>query len=131
MTEKAEQAEPGSEADDGSLQGRDFDLTKPEQVRQAIDLACDYRGDVTIHAVDGRRLEGYVFDKRHDIAEPYLRLMLADTGERVTVRYAEMTRLQFTGRDTAAGKSWETWVKKYQEKKAKGEAANIMPDSLD
>ena len=29
--------------------------------------------------------------------------------------------LAFAGRDTAAGKSWEAWVRKYWEKKAAGE----------
>ena len=40
----------------------------------------------------------------------------------MSVSYSEIARLEFTGRDTAAGKSWETWVKKYVDKKKAGES---------
>ena len=50
----------------------------------------------------------------------------------MTVRYTDIARLEFTGRDTAAGKSFETWVKKYREKKAAGETnIRIEPEKLD
>jgi hypothetical protein len=40
--------------------------------------------------------------------------------------------LAFTGRDAAAGKSYEAWVKKYWAKKATGEGeASIQPDALE
>ena len=39
----------------------------------------------------------------------------------MTIPYDQIAALVFTGRDTAAGRSWETWMKKYQEKKAAGE----------
>ena len=35
--------------------------------------------------------------------------------------YAEIARLEFGGKDRAASKHWEDWVKKYNEKKAAGE----------
>ena len=37
----------------------------------------------------------------------------------------------FSGRDPAAGKSWEAWVRKYWEKKAAGQTAEIEPEALD
>jgi hypothetical protein len=37
------------------------------------------------------------------------------------VAYSDIAALAFTGRDTAAGKSFEAWMKKYWEKKAAGE----------
>ena len=40
------------------------------------------------------------------------------------IPYSDIAALAFTGRDTAAGKSWEAWVKKYVEKKAAGEKAH-------
>ena len=40
------------------------------------------------------------------------------------IAYSDIAALAFTGRDTAAGKSWEAWVKKYVEKKAAGEKAH-------
>jgi hypothetical protein len=58
--------------------------------------------------------------------------MLREGGGKVSVSYAEIARLAFTGRDTAAGKSWETWVKKYVEKKKAGETGiRLDPEKLD
>ena len=51
---------------------------------------------------------------------------------RSAVRYSDIARLAFTGSDTAAGKSFETWVKKYQQKKAAGETnIGLEPEKLD
>ena len=51
---------------------------------------------------------------------------------RTNLSYADVARLQFTGRDTAAGKTFEAWVKKYWEKKAAGETnIQIVPEKLD
>ena len=61
-----------------------------------------------------------------------MRLFPKDRPEKVTVRYAEIAGLAITGRDTAAGKSWEAWVKKYVEKKAAGETGiELKPESLE
>jgi hypothetical protein len=110
------------------LAGGDLDL------RAALDKAFDYRGDVTITLRDGGSVEGYVFDRRTgaSLAESVVRLIPKDGDEKLSIRYDEIAGLAFTGRDTAAGKSWETWVKKYQEKKAAGEKnIGIAPEKLD
>ena len=57
--------------------------------------------------------------------------MLPATGEKLTLTFAQIDRLEFTGRDTAAGKSFETWLKKYVEKKLAGEKASIESEPLD
>ncbi|MCC7192995.1 MAG: hypothetical protein IT444_09475 [Phycisphaeraceae bacterium] len=106
-------------------------LATEAERREAMDQAFDYRGDVTIHTSEGKVIEGYIFDRRSDVPEPYVRLIPRDSNERIHVKYQQITRLIFSGRDTAAGKSWETWLKKYHEKKAKGEAANIESEPLD
>jgi len=50
----------------------------------------------------------------------------------VNISYADVAALAFTGRDTAAGKTFEAWVKKYWEKKAAGEQnIQIEPEKLD
>jgi hypothetical protein len=49
----------------------------------------------------------------------------------VSVQYSDIAALAFSGRDTAAGKSWEAWVRKYWEKKAAGESPAIEPEQLD
>lgn len=106
------------------LEGWVPSLASDDEIRTALEKAFDYRGDVAITLKDGSTVEGYVFDRRCDgpaLADCVVRLFPKDRDEKVAVRYADVARLAFTGRDTAAGKSWETWVRKYQEKKAAGE----------
>lgn len=114
-----------------TLEGAIPALATEAERREAMDQAFDYRGDVTIHTADGKTIEGYIFDRRSNVPEPYVRLIPKGGNERVRVPYQRITRLVFSGRDTAAGKSWETWLKKYHEKKAKGEAANIESEPLE
>lgn len=118
-----------------NLQGWVPPLAGDEDVRLALEKAFDYRGDVTITRKDGTRVEGYVFDRRADgagLAECFVRLLPREGFQKTAVSYAEIARLEFTGRDTAAGKSWETWVKKYAEKKKAGERdIRLEPEKLD
>jgi len=114
-----------------SPQGSVPDLATEAQRNAAMDQAFDYRGDVTLVTRDGKTIEGYIFDRRSSGAEPHVRLIPKDSDERVNVKYADISSLAFSGRDTAAGKSWETWTRKYQEKKAKGEEASIESESLE
>ncbi|MCG8401652.1 MAG: hypothetical protein MJA84_08640, partial [Firmicutes bacterium] len=79
---------------------------------------------------DGETLEGYIFDRRSDDHVPHLRIMLKDGG-RQCVNYASIAKLAFSGRDTAEGKAWETWVRKYVEQKRRGEKAGIASESLE
>jgi hypothetical protein len=116
------------------LEGWIPDLASEADLRTALDKAFDYRGDVTIGLKDGSEVEGYLFDRRPgaNLSESHVRLIPRDRDEKLSIRYDEIARLAFSGRDTAAGKSWETWVKKYQEKKAAGEQnIGIAPERLD
>jgi hypothetical protein len=129
----AEDVAPGTAHE--HLEGSIPPLASDVEVRTALDKAFDYRGDVTISLKDGSKIEGYVFDRRADgaaLVDCVVRLFPKDRDEKISVRYSDIARLEFTGRDTAAGKSFETWVKKYQEKKAAGEKnIGIEPEKLD
>ena len=103
----------------------------PAQAREAIEQAFDYRGDVTVTLQDGSAIEGYLYDRRTHPGDPLVRLMPKDGSARRTILVKDIRTIAFTGRDTATGKSWETWMKKYHEKKARGEAANIETDELE
>lgn len=120
---KAEQLEvvPGFEKQ--KLEGWVPDLAGEEELRQALEKAFDFRGDVTITRKDGSRVEGYIFDRRSDktLAGSLVRLYAKDSGEKVSIPYSDIAALAFSQRDPAAGKSWEAWVKRYWEKKAAGE----------
>jgi hypothetical protein len=113
------------------LQGWIPTLGSDEEIRNALEKAFDYRGDLTIALKDGRKIEGYVFDRRSDsprLSDCVVRIMPKDQPGRLSIPYSDIAALAFTGKDTAAGKSFEAWVKKYNEKKARGEK-NIGIDS--
>ena len=116
------------------LEGWVPDVVSESDLRTALDKAFDYRGDVMITRKDGSSVEGYLFDRRSgaSLAASVVRIIPKDGDEKLSISYADVAKLAFTGRDTAAGKSWETWVKKYQEKKAAGEKnIGITPEKLD
>ena len=98
-------------------------LANEEDLRQALEKAFDYRGDVTITRKDGSKVEGYVFDRRtgNTLADSAVRLYPKDSNQKIAIAYSDIAALAFSQRDPAAGKSWEAWVKKYWEKKAAGE----------
>jgi len=116
------------------LEGWIPQLANQEEVRRALEKAFDYRGDITITKRDGSTIEGYIFDRRSgpSLAQSCVRLFPKNSYEKVSISYADIAALAFTGRDTAAGKNWEAWVKKYQEKKAAGERnIGLQPDALE
>jgi hypothetical protein len=110
-------------------------LASDEEIRTALEKAFDYRGDITITLKNNSKVEGYLFDRRSDgksLSDCIVRLFPKDRDEKISISYADIARLEFTGRDTAAGKSFETWVKKYREKKAAGEKnIGLEPEKLD
>lgn len=103
------------EATSESLQGWIAPLTTERLLRQAVEQAFDYRGDVTLKLKTGETVEGFVFDRTvsASLAASYLRILPSTSDERRKVAYIEITSLEFTGRDAAAGKSWEAWAKKH------------------
>jgi hypothetical protein len=109
-------------------------LAGEQELRAALDEAFDYRGDVTLALKDGRKIEGYVFDRRPgaDLASSRIRVMPAGSSQKLSISYSEIADLVFSGRDTAAGRSWEAWVRKYWEKRQAGEHnIGIEPEKLD
>lgn len=123
---------PGFEHE--NLQGRVWQPATEEELREGLEKAFDYRGDVTITRRDGTSVEGYIFDRRSaaSLADSVIRLFPKGQLEKISLPYSEIASLSFTGRDTAAGKSWEAWLKKYWEKKAAGEKnIELAPEKLD
>jgi hypothetical protein len=107
-----------------NLEGYVPSLATPAEIREAFDKAFDFRGDLTITLKTGDSVEGYVFDRRAesaDLSQCVVRMYPKNSAEKLSIRYSDIAALAFTGRDSAAGKSFEAWVKKYNEKKARGE----------
>jgi len=117
-----------------SVQGWVPKLATEEELRIALEKAFDYRGDVTLTLKDNSKIEGYLFDRMtgSSLATSFVRVLPKDSNQKLKIPYANIAALAFTGRDTAAGKSWEAWVGKYWEKKASGEGdLNLQPESLE
>jgi hypothetical protein len=109
-------------------------LATDAEIREALEKAFDYRGDVTITRKDGSQIVGYLFDRRSgsSLTDSFVRIIPSNAPAKVNVAYSDIAALAFTGRDTAAGKTFEAWVKKYWEKKAAGERnIQIEPEKLD
>lgn len=133
--ETKQKFEPGAlatEAASASLQGWVADLSDPVTTMDVLEKAFDFRGDVTITRTTGEAVTGYVFDRRRgqSLSDSTVRLLLAAGDEKVTLAFGEIQKIEF-GKDAAHGKSFETWVKKYIEKKLAGERASIESETLD
>src|SRR6266567_7979917 len=97
---------PGRERE--NLEGWIPQLASDEEIHAALEKAFDYRGDITITLKTGDKIEGYIFDRRtgRTLSESVVRLFPKSGDQKVSIPYADIAALAFTGRDTAAGKSW-------------------------
>jgi len=117
-----------------TVQGWVPKLATEDELRVALEKAFDYRGDVTITLKNNSNIEGYLFDRTTgpSLTTSFVRILPKDSSQKLKISYADIAALAFTGRDTAAGKSWEAWVGKYWQKKATGEGdLSLEPESLD
>jgi hypothetical protein len=120
--------------DHEKMEGWIPELATEAELRDALEKAFDYRGDVTITRKDGSRVEGYLFDRRNGptLDASIVRLITQNSSQKISIPYSDIAALAFSGRDTAAGKSWEAWVRKYWERKAAGEKGIALePEKLD
>lgn len=123
---------PGTEHE--KLEGWVPELASEAELRDALEKAFDYRGDITITTKSGRKIEAYVFDRQtgKTLQESFIRFFEPNVDGKQKLSYAEVARLEFTGKDRAAGKHWEDWVKAYNERKAAGEKnIALHPEKID
>ena len=116
------------------LEGSVPSLASEQELRKALEQAFDYRGDVSITRKDGAKVEGYIFDRSNGngLSDSFVRVLPKDGSPKIKISFAEIGALAFTGRDMAAGKSWENWVRHYWEKKAAGEKdISLAPEKLE
>jgi hypothetical protein len=123
---------PGAEHE--NLEGWIPSLANDDDLRQALEKALDYRGDVTLTLKSGERIEAFIFNRLSGptLADSFVQYFTPKAPEKRKVSYAEIARLEFTGKDRAAGKHWEDWLKAYSEKKAAGEKnIALAPEALE
>lgn len=107
-----------------SLEGRVFKPASPAETREAVELAFDYRGDVTVTLRSGDSVAGYLFNRQATGDDPYLELFPADRQSPQRISYGSIESIAFTGEDTANGKSWEAWVSK-KDSERRAESAKV------
>lgn len=113
---------PGSGSVSGSPEGRIFQPASFDELAEAVELAFDYRGDVTVSLKSGESLSGYLFNRQVSGSDSYLEVFPSDSSSSRRIRYDHIAAIAFTGEDTATGKSWETWIaKKGSERRAEVE----------
>jgi hypothetical protein len=123
---------PGTEHE--QLEGWIPELASDEALREALEKAFDYRGDVTITLKSGEKIEAYIFNRitGATLAESFVQYFTPKADDKRKLSYADIARLEFSGKDRAAGKHWEDWVKAYTEKKAAGEKnIALVPEALE
>ena len=123
---------PGTEHE--QLEGWVPSLASDEEVREALEKAFDYRGDVSLTLKDGRKIEAYIFNRQtgKTLEDSFVQYFEPNVTGKLKVSYVEIARIEFTGKDRAAGKHWEDWVKAYNERKAAGEKnIALHPDKID
>ena len=132
--EEADSLEVVPGFDDGGLEGTIPRVATEEELRAALHLAFDYRGDVTITRKDGRVVEGYLYDRNEGavLEQSFVRVWMRDSEERIAIAYSDIAALAFSGRDTAAGRGWEAWLRQYWTKKNAGETQiELKPEPLE
>jgi len=130
----ADESEIAAGREREQLEGWVPSLASDDEVREALEKAFDYRGDITVTRKDGSQIQGYLFDRRSGSAlnNSFVRIIPTNEKTKVNIAYSEIAALEFSGRDNAAGKTFEVWVRKYWEKKAAGEKnIQIEPEKLD
>ncbi|GAB1722124.1 MAG: hypothetical protein GDA65_05945 [Nitrospira sp. CR1.1] len=103
----------------GSLEGRVFRPASPTELSEAIELAFDYRGDITVELKSGGQVTGYLFNRTATGDQPTIELFPSTSSGTMTIPYSEVMTLAFTGEDTATGKSWEAWIAKKESERQK------------
>ena len=64
------------------LEGWVPELAGEAEVREALEKAFDYRGDITMTRKDGSKVEGYLYDRRTGatLADSFVRIMPCERG---------------------------------------------------
>ena len=123
---------PGTEHE--ALEGWVPTLASDDDLKSALEKAFDYRGDVTLTLKSGEKVEAFIFNRQTGatLAESWVQYFAPNAPDKRKIFYADIARIEFSGKDRAAGKHWEDWVKAWNEKKAAGEKnIALHPENLD
>jgi len=117
-----------------NLEGWIPELASEQDLHIALEKAFDYRGDISLTFKSGEKVEAYIFNRHtgKGLTDSYIQYFVSNAPDKRKASYADIARIEFTGKDRAAGKHWEAWLQKYAEKKAAGEKnIALHPEALD
>jgi len=77
---------------------------------ESLRVAFEYRGDVTLLLDDDSRVDGYL----SNLSDETLRMWCRGETAQLEIPIRHVKHVELTGRDTASGKSWQTWMKKQE-----------------
>lgn len=97
--------------DEPSLEGWEPEIGPSQPLAEVVDRAFDYRGDVTLVTRGGTEVVGYLFNRDADVPEPFVQVLTKTSEHPLTIRYADIRAIRFTGKDTAAGNSYAAWLR--------------------
>ena len=87
---------------------------------------------MTLFLRGGEELRGYIFNFDATPPEPFVNFFSANEDAKRRLLCAEIHGVSFSGKDTASGRSWETWVKQYNENKAaRARGEDVGPIGID
>jgi hypothetical protein len=109
---------------EASIEGWCPEIRDAATLAKVIEQAFDYRGDVTIVRRDGTEVVGYLYNRDAAVARPFVQVFEQQGGAALTLPYADIQTIRFTGRDTAAGNSYAAWLRTREAAKA----ARSTPD---
>ena len=112
----------------GSPQGRVFQPASFSELVEAVEVAFDYRGDVTVTLKSGESLCGYLFNRQVSGCDSSIDVFPSDESPARQIRYDQIVTIAFTGEDTATGKSWESWIAK-KDSERRAEIARVEADA--
>lgn len=112
----------------GSPEGRVFQPASFSELAEAVELAFDYRGDVTVSLKSGESLCGYLFNRQVSGSDSYIDVFPSDSLQARQVQYDQIVTIAFTGEDRANGKSWENWIAK-KDSERQTEIARVAADA--
>ena len=97
--------------EEAALEGWAPQIGTEVTLEQLIERAFDYRGNVTVIRRDGSSVEGYLFNRNRDVADPFVEMFDKDGHGPLTILYGDIRTIRFTGKDTAAGNSYAAWLR--------------------
>ena len=101
-----------------SLEGWAPEIGPYLSLPEVVEFAFDYRGNTTVVTTDGTQVTGYIFNRERSAPRPFIQLFDEQGAGPITIPYADIATIRFTGRDMAAGNSWKAWLERRERERA-------------